>query len=65
MIEHVNGTIIGSFLYPYRFYCLDGRRLTSRALHFANDAEAEAWVKANYSDEYKVGVEMRCYGEEV
>ena len=60
LFEHVNGTVIGAFYHAYRFYRLDGRRLT-RLLYFVDDDEAKAWVKENHPDEYKAGVEMRCY----
>lgn len=60
MIEYVDGTVIGTFYHAYRFYYWDGHRLT-RTMYFVDDDEAEAWFRENYPDEYKVGVEMRCY----
>ena len=60
LFEHVNGTVIGTFYHAYRFYSHDRRCLT-RTLYFVDDDEAEAWVKESYPDEYRTGVEMRCY----
>ncbi len=59
LVDYVNGTVIGAFTHAYRFY-QNGRRLT-RMLYFVDDDEAEAWVEENYPDEYKSGIEMRCY----
>ena len=29
--------------------------------HFTDDEEAEAWIKLWFPEEYKYGVEMRCF----
>lgn len=57
-IEEVDATVIGSFCWPYEFW-RDGKRIAHG--HFESDAEAEAWFKENYADEYRVGVEMRRF----
>lgn len=61
LVEHVHGTVVGSFYHAYRFY-QDDRRLT-KLLYFVDDDEAEAWFRENYPDEYQAGVEMRCYAD--
>jgi len=47
--ESVSGTIIGNVT----------RKVADR--FFANDKQAVEWFMENYLNEYKHGVEMRCF----
>ncbi len=57
--EVVNGIVIGPFTNRYGFF-RDNRRLFEFK-HFENDTQAIAWAKENYPEEFKTGMEMRCY----
>jgi len=69
--EVVRGTIIGGEGWYYEFwqtkdhpeckppFCFKPGRIDRG--HFANDEEAEAYVKQYHPTEYRFGVEMRCF----
>ena len=67
--DDVNGIVVGDITFPYEFhmpeeitpgYFVD--RCVGRG-HFANDAEAVTWFKANFSVEFAHGVEMRVFDQ--
>ncbi len=69
--ESVRGTIIGDVTFPYQFWIteklhpsLPDRYTVTRKVadrFFVNDKQAVEWFKENYPNEYKHGVEMRCF----
>lgn len=60
MIEHVRSTIIGGEYRYYEFWTCELPRRIDKG-YFRNDDDAEQSFKENYPDEYKFGVEMRCW----
>ncbi len=66
--EEVRGEILGEITAPYEFWTTGnsgwplylGPHRFARG-SFASDADAEEWLKANYPDEYKAGVEVRVF----
>lgn len=56
--DDVRGIVVGEMTFPYQFW-KDGRRLGRG--HFASDAEAEAYCKEQFPEEYKTGIEMRAF----
>jgi hypothetical protein len=67
--EVVNGTIIGTYTYPYEFWIEEkrweyvdkgGKRRVAKG-NFENDTLAITWFKENYPVEFKQGVEMRVW----
>ncbi|MBU0493856.1 MAG: hypothetical protein KKA73_09005 [Chloroflexi bacterium] len=62
-LEVVDATVIGLLTQPYEFWTRDGQQRIGRRRYFAAAAEAEAWFAEHYPDEYRQGVEMRCYDQ--
>lgn len=56
--EEVNGTVVGTFTWPYEFWA-GGRRIAKGL--FENDERAVAWFRKNYPEQFKIGVEMRVF----
>jgi len=73
MVESVNGIVIGQMLVPYEFWIdeprpeyqnrrgVPKRRVAKNS--FENDEQAIEWLKENYPNEYKHGVEMRVWDQ--